>query len=203
MIQKSRTAICNHFNKFPAKIRVFLFRILVMFLVWKFIYGFFLEPQRIMDNPLTMRVGSDVAWVLTKMTSNNNFKAAARISDRWFEGKRYLTPVTRIEYKGQKLMHIADSCNGLELFVLYIGFIFAIPASLKRKLAFAIGGIAIIYIVNVLRCVGLAFVAINWRDQFDFAHHYFFKVIVYSIVFLLWVKFADKTLKEPVPQTSI
>jgi hypothetical protein len=28
-------------------------------------------------------------------------------------------------------------------------------------------------------------------------------VIVYTIVFLLWVKFADKTFKEPVPQAAI
>lgn len=200
---KIRKALSDHFNKFPPKIRIFLSRILIMFLAWKLIYGFFLEPNRLLDDSLTMKVGKDVAWVLTTFTSDHNFQAAARISEKWFEGRLYQTPVTRIEYKGEKVMHIADGCNGLELFILYIGFIIAIPASWKRKLLFALAGVLIIHVVNILRCVGLAFIAINWRGQFEFAHHYLFKVIVYGVVFLMWVKFADKTFKEPVTEPAI
>ena len=197
-MQKLRKLFTEHFNKFPPAIRSFLLRALIIFVLWKCIYGFFLEPNRTLDNSLTMKVGGDVAWVLKKLKSSQDYQAEARIDEKWFEGRLYAAPVTRIEYKGKKLMHIADGCNGLELFVLYLGFIFILPASLKRKFAFGIAGIFIIHIINVLRCVGLAFVAIHWRDHFEFAHHYLFKAVVYGIVFLLWVKFTDKIFKYPV-----
>lgn len=93
-------------------------------------------------------------------------------------------------------MHIADGCNGLELYILYLGFLVAIPSSVKRKLFYGVFGALVIYLVNMFRCVGLAYMAIYWRDQFDFAHHYLFKVIVYGTIFLLWMGFAEKTFKS-------
>ena len=185
----------NHFKKFPPTIRLFLLRIFVLFIAWKLIYGFLLQPDRVLDGPLTMKVGGDVAWFLRKSFNSSDFQAADRISEKWFEGQLVSSPVSRIEYKGKKIMHIADSCNGLELYILYLGFLLAIPARLKRKLLFGLLGIAVIYLVNMFRCVGLAYLAIYWRDQFDFAHHYVFKVIVYGTIFLLWIGFAEKTFR--------
>lgn len=188
--------LIDHFKKFPVAIRLFLFRIFGLFIFWKIIYIFFLQTDRVLDRPLTMKIGSDVAFFLRKAFNSPDFKAADRISEKWFEGQYLKTPVSRIEYKGKKIMHIADGCNGLELFVMYLGFLVAIPASIKRKLIFGILGIVVIYLVNIFRCIGLAYLAIYWRDQFEFAHHYVFNVIVYGTIFLLWIGFAEKTFKK-------
>ena len=37
---------------------------------------------------------------------------------------------------GKKIVGVADACNALELFVLYLGFLIAYPSSVKRKLLF-------------------------------------------------------------------
>lgn len=195
-MKKPVQIISDHFKKFPPAIRLFLLRIFVLFIVWKLVYGFLLQPDRILDGPLTMKVGGDVAWFLRKSFNSQDFQATDRISEKWFEGQQLKTPVSRIEYKGKKIMHIADGCNGLELYILYLGFLVAIPASVKRKLFYGVFGALVIYLVNMFRCVGLAYMAIYWRDQFDFAHHYLFKVIVYGTIFLLWIGFAEKTFKS-------
>lgn len=188
--------ISDHFKKFPPTIRIFLLRIFLLFIVWKVVYGFLLQPDRVLDGPLTMKVGSDVAWFLRKSFSSPDFKAVDRISDRWFEGQHVRTPVSRIEYRGRKIMHIADTCNGLELYILYLGFLVAIPASIKRKLLYGLLGVFVIYLINMFRCVGLAYITIYWREHFEFAHHYLFKVIVYGTIFLLWVGFAEKSFRK-------
>ncbi|MFZ9718713.1 MAG: exosortase/archaeosortase family protein, partial [Chitinophagaceae bacterium] len=68
----------------------------------------------------------------------------------------------------------------------------AMPASWKRKVIFAFTGAIIIHFVNLIRCVGLCALAINASVHFDFAHHYLFKIMVYSTIFLLWVQFMRK-----------
>jgi exosortase/archaeosortase family protein len=77
------------------------------------------------------------------------------------------------------------------------------PATIKRKVVYLIGGVFIIHIVNLLRCVGLSALLMHWDRYFDLAHHYIFKIMVYSTIFVLWVRYSNnlsvfKTTHEPV-----
>ena len=188
--------ILKNLSKIPHKIRVFLLKVFALFLFWKIAYGFFLGPSRIIDNYLTSKVGKDVVWVLKNGTKDAGFTSNETLKEDLFEGQLRKSYVTQIKYKGVNLIHIADGCNGLELFILYAGFIVAIPSPIKRKIIFAIFGVLLIHIVNILRCIGLVFIAINWRDQFEFAHHYLFKFTIYAIIFFLWAKFIDNAIKK-------
>jgi len=87
---------------------------------------------------------------------------------------------------------VADGCNALELYVLYLVFLFSFPAALKRVLLFSIVGIAIIYISNIIRLAGLASMNIHRVNALDMAHHYVFKMVVYALIFILWVLFTKK-----------
>ena len=89
-------------------------------------------------------------------------------------------------------MGVADPCNALELYVLYIGFLFAFPASLKRVLLFSVIGILVIYMVNIIRLAALASMNMHRVSAVDMAHHYVFKMIVYALIFGLWVLFTKK-----------
>lgn len=89
---------------------------------------------------------------------------------------------------------IADGCNGLALFVVYLGFIICFPIQWKRFLLFAIGGVFVIHILNIARVSGLAWVNLNFSEYMDFAHHYLFKILVYSGIFYLWVLYAKRFL---------
>ena len=91
-------------------------------------------------------------------------------------------------------MVVADPCNALELYVLYLGFLFSFPASLKRVLLFSIVGIVVIYSANIIRLAALASMNIHRIKAIDMAHHYVFKLIVYGLIFGLWVLFTKKQI---------
>ena len=81
---------------------------------------------------------------------------------------------------------VADECNGLELFVLYAGFIICFPGKIKFKLIFIPIGILLIYFVNVIREIVLALNYKFFRESFEFNHKYTYVLIVYIFVFILW-----------------
>jgi exosortase family protein XrtF len=191
------------FEQFPPQVRIFLLRGLVLFALWKIIYLFFWAQPRTLDGPLTNAVGRQSVWMLNKLYQTQGFKATPVVAVTRMEGEYQVAKVSKIDKDGKHLLNIADDCNGLELFILYIGFILSMPASLKRKTIYLLGGVAIIHLVNLLRCVGLSALLMHWDRYFDLAHHYIFKIMVYSTIFVLWVRFSNnlsvfKTSHEPV-----
>lgn len=97
---------------------------------------------------------------------------------------------------GNKIVGVSDPCNALELYVLYIGFLLAFPSSLKRLFVFSCIGIVVIYLTNIIRLAALASMNMHRVNAVDMAHHYLFKVIVYTIIFGLWVLFTKDTFKR-------
>jgi len=191
------------FEQFPPQVRIFLLRGLVLFGIWKFVYLFFWAQPRTLDGPLTNTVGSQSVWILNQVYQTKGFKATPVVAVTRMEGDYQIAKVSKIDKDGKHLLNIADDCNGLELFILYIGFILSMPATIKRKVVYLIGGVFIIHIVNLLRCVGLSALLMHWDRYFDLAHHYIFKIMVYSTIFILWVRYSNnlsvfKTSHEPV-----
>ena len=92
-------------------------------------------------------------------------------------------------------MSIARQCNGLELIVLYLGFIICLPSSAKRMLIYSIVGIVVIYILNIIRAALLAVMYAESHSMTDFAHHYVFKIAIYAVVFYGWVLYMKKPKK--------
>jgi exosortase/archaeosortase family protein len=81
--------------------------------------------------------------------------------------------------------------------VLYVGFIICIPAASKRKWIFALCGVAVIFVVNVLRCVGVVYALRYYPQHADFVHHYLFELAVYATIIALWLAFANKINVKP------
>ena len=200
MLKDLPNRISQAYESFPPPVRAFALRALLLFLLWKGLYLFLWQEPRTLDDPLTKLVGRQSARMLSVFKPSDTFHIQDRINRTYIEGTPVYTPQTVI-YRGQKsLVGIADPCNGLELFILYLGFILAMPATIGRKLVFGIGGLAVIHMVNLLRCSGLGLVVISMEKYFDFAHHYLFKIFIYATIFLLWVAFSKKlnlTQKEP------
>jgi exosortase family protein XrtF len=203
MLKNALEAPKKAFEQFPPQIRIFLLRGLVLFGIWKFVYLFFWAQPRTLDGPLTNTVGSQSVWILNQVYQTKGFKATPVVAVTRMEGDYQIAKVSKIDKDGKHLLNIADDCNGLELFILYIGFILSMPATIKRKVIYLIGGVFIIHIVNLLRCVGLSALLMHWDRYFDLAHHYIFKIMVYSTIFVLWVRYSNnlsvfKTSHEPV-----
>jgi len=152
----------------------------------------FFSESRILDKPLSFCVASETTILLNFINNTHSFIVKPVITPAEIEGVYHLTESYLITYKDISIIRIMDSCNGLELFVLYVGFIIAMPVGWKRKLTFSILGTAIIYLINVLRCVGLGELSIRWREAFDVAHHFIFNILIYSTIFGLWIVYCKK-----------
>ncbi|HXD77835.1 MAG TPA: exosortase/archaeosortase family protein [Puia sp.] len=142
-----------------------------------------------MDRPLTYLIGKGTAATLNLIHPSGHFNAIPAMHPKGF-GNEGLEPIMAIRSDQTVLLSIADVCNGLELLVLYAGLILCLPASRRRKTRYIVGGIALIEIINVLRCAGLVLVYLHKPEYLDFSHHYLFTFVVYAFIFWLWYLFS-------------
>lgn len=185
--------IFNSYLLIPRSVRNFLSKACIVFIAWKIMYLLFLINNRILDAPLTSHVGSTAVYILNNFSGLHNFKSI-NISDTIFmEGQIQIAAVTKIVHNNKKVLHIADGCNGLELMVIYAGFIFCFPVSILKKAWYIFFGLIIIDAINISRCSFLGFIKEYYHPYFNFSHHFIFKVIVYSVIVALWVRFTRKT----------
>lgn len=182
-------------NKIPAPIKLFLGKALLFFIFWKVIYAFFLNTSSYsIDNMLTKHVGVSSVYVLNNLTTMSGFTTKEEIAYDKIDGEvvETIQKNSEIYHNGHKILNIADACNGLELIILYIGFIVCMPSKITRKILYIILGVIAIDLVNITRCVGLIYLREYFQLYFEFAHHYLFKIMVYTSIFLIWVLFSRK-----------
>lgn len=171
----------QHYEKLPVEGRKFVTKAAILFIAWKLLYNFILIPIDIPDRQLTYVVGKGTERFLSLFYDNTAY-----------EGLNFILINSR------RVCKITPSCNGLELIVLFVGFLLCLPTTRKRFLLFTIAGITGIYILNIFRCAALSVMTLHHNSLKDFAHHYAFKIAVYAFVFLLWVLYSkrNKLLNE-------
>lgn len=169
----------NSINKLiPQNIKPYLLKGLVLVVVWNLLYKLILLPAGIPDNQLRDIVQYGTAETLSLFYESITQRGTVI----------YINHIPSVS--------IGYQCNGLELMVLYIGFMLCVPTNLRRLILFSIIGSFVIYFLNVVRCSLLAVMYINHNDLTDFAHHYAFKMAIYAVVFYGWVLYAKKTAPD-------
>lgn len=162
----------------PANVRKFLIRAIILVAGWNLLYHLLLKPALFPDKQLT----DFIVWGTVKFLS------------------LFHSDVTNIGNNiylyGVRSVNIDHQCNGLELIVLYIGFLLCLPSSFKKMFVFSMVGIIVICLLNILRCGALAWMFLNMRTVVDFAHHYAFKLIIYAVVFYGWVLYSKKHVSK-------
>lgn len=164
----------NISGKLPKGLKQFLIRAILLFLGWKLLYIFVLGPTDFPDKQLI-----DLVLLGTVQLLKPFYNELSIVGDTVF-------------INGQNTLTVAKACNGLELIVLYIGFLLCLPTNAKRLLAFSIGGFAAICVLNMLRCAALGGMFYNNNQLADFAHHYIFKLFIYGVTFFLWIWYSKK-----------
>lgn len=170
----------------PTAVKKFLLRSFIIFVVWKLLYHLLLFPVRMPDKQLT-----NVTTYLTQQLLYINYPNATITT----ESKDVPLPRNIIYLNNKKVVGIADGCNGLELYILYIGFLIAFSGSFKKVTQFAMIGVAIIFVLNTFRSYAITLLNINGSSLTEVAHHYIFKLFIYGIMFLLWMRFT-KTIEQ-------
>ena len=98
----------------------------------------------------------------------------------------------RIVFSGSGSICIGSGCSGLELFLLFFGFILLMRGRLKDKLWFVPLGFLGILILNIIRIVVLCMIYFHKPEYLAFNHKYTFVIIVYGAIFGLWVLWVNK-----------
>lgn len=87
---------------------------------------------------------------------------------------------------------INHSCSGLKQYIQFASLMLLYPGPWKHKTWFIPAGLFIIYLVNVLRIVGLGFVVKVDATYFELIHTYVFRPIFYIVIFFMWVIWVEK-----------
>jgi len=176
----------------PRPVISFLVKAIVLFVVWKVLYLSFLLPKRILDEPLTKGIGFSTVAVLNGLPGKALFSGRTIADTLDVEGGVIRGNIVAIYRDEEKTLTVADACNGLELMVLYVGFLVCFPAGLKRKLIFGVMGCVLICLLNIIRCAALVGIYLHHRTYLDFSHHFVFQIIIYLFIFGLWYIFSKK-----------
>lgn len=179
-------------KKIPLPIRLFLGKALLLFIIWKIIYTGFLYDSKYLDHPLTTHVAVASTYVLNNLGSMDGFSSKRENTSFTYESGKSIHEISTIYHYDEKVLYIANACNGLEVMILYIGFIICMPSSFWRKVLYIILGVIILDLINILRCVGLIYLQEYFHAYFEFAHHYLFKAIVYTATLLIWMFYSRK-----------
>ncbi len=160
------------YSSIPKGLRTFILRGGILFIVWRVLYELVLKPSGVPDSQLIELI----MWGTVKMLT-------PFYSDLVSDGYSLLI-------NGKKSVTIAAACNGLELMVLYVGFLLCFPAKIKRLSLFIAGGVLLTIFLNMVRCAVLAVMFYNNYELADFMHHYLFKLAIYGVSFYLWILYS-------------
>jgi exosortase/archaeosortase family protein len=156
---------------------------LIFFIIWKIVYLIYLKPERTLDSFLTTGTANTVYKIVSFINppndslSNSNYRLVEK------------TTVSSIYLGTKKLIGVEDGCNALELYVLYIGFLFCFMKNKPIFYKYLFGGVFFIFLLNIIRILLLLFINMKYSLLFDFTHHYLFSAIVYVSIFILWKKY--------------
>lgn len=104
-----------------------------------------------------------------------------------------LTVVNNIIYITKHgYMAINHSCSGLKQYIEFALLMLLYPGPWKHKTWFIPVGLFIIYLVNILRIVGLGYVITYDVSYFEMMHTYVFRPIFYIVIFFMWVFWIEK-----------
>ena len=93
---------------------------------------------------------------------------------------------------GSNGVYIGTPCNGVELMALFSGFIIIFHGNWKNKIWFIPLGVVIIHLLNIIRVLSLAIIAMYSPETLDFNHKYTFTLLLYLFVFLGWIVWVKK-----------
>ena len=168
------------------RLKSFLVKMIIIITIWKVLYEFVFKPIRIPDKYLTEIVTSGVVWF-------SNLIHLAPSSFCWLKNVHNRPTLCGIILNNNIALLVEDSCNGLELMLIYIGIILIIPNYSKiRKITFVFCGTFIIITANIIRCSALLWLQLYHKTYFEFNHHYVFTLFIYVIIFGLWSLFTSQ-----------
>ena len=147
----------------------FALKAVSLFILWYGFYELWLLPNGRLDH-----------WVALRVIDGSALMVNVLGFEVWIQERV-------VGIVGNSGILMVDGCTGISAIGLFLGFIWSFPGQNKSRLLFSIFGIAVIYIVNILRISMLILMQELAPQFFDFTHDYSTTVIFYVIIFFLWM----------------
>lgn len=95
------------------------------------------------------------------------------------------------------LARVVEGCNAVSVMLLFTSFMLAFFDGWKRTLLFILGGVALIYAMNVTRIALLTIGIYEYPEYTELLHGTIFPAVIYGTVFLLWLGWIRSYKKQP------
>lgn len=173
-------------NKF---ILFFLLKAVGLYAVWYMVYDLWLKKSGVFDN-----------WIIDKIVYSSYLILT------------FINYDVNIDYhkigihSGVGNVLVGSGCNGLELYVLFAGFVLIFQGNWKHKIWFIPFGVLLIFFFNVLRVVALAMNGLYSIERLNFNHKYTYTILMYLLTFagwMIWVKYFANSTKEKNESTEV
>jgi exosortase family protein XrtF len=153
----------------------FLLKFLGFYLVGNLIYGFYVTAYSPAPDPVTQEVTEQTSMILRGLGWPNETMIHPSKATVW------------VRYQHRAIISVYEGCNGLNVVIIFIGFLFAFGPIKKKLLWFVPLGILLIHAANLARVSLLFLVSLKLPDYLYFSHKYLFTASIYAMVLVLWV----------------
>jgi exosortase/archaeosortase family protein len=167
----------------------FLIRLLVLYLLWEISFYF------IWRSPDLMLIYRNVALLV--------INGILICSDFIMQILQYETEIDYtkriLRIVGTSGITVGEPCIGYGVMAIFVALIISYPGHIRQKLWFIPIGFSIIYFANFIRITALLITTEINPAVWEFNHKFIFKIVVYTIVLILWdrwMKIAKKKDKE-------
>lgn len=163
----------NLFKEFKPAL-TFLGKFLAIYFAGNILYGVYIESYDNFPDPLTRLVTAQTSWLLDLIGYDTGYEEVS--------GARKVA----LKQDGEVVLNVFEGCNGINVMIVFVAFLFAFGGSVKDMTVFLPLGLTIIHLFNLLRISLLFFLALNNYSQFYYYHKYLFTATLYCVVFGLW-----------------
>lgn len=153
---------------------LFLTKYVLVYLVLNTLYAFYVEYYSPNPDPVTILVTKHAAFVISRVDHEVSYRVV---------GEKANVPITK---NLETIIEVFEGCNSINVVVVFVSFIIAFKGHWKDTVQFIFLGAAVIYSVNLLRIIGLYWVALQFPNALYFFHKFLFTGFIYLFVFALW-----------------
>ena len=164
----------------------FLLSTSFLYILWFGLYEFVLKPNGRIDHIITENISIIVCYLLNLSDYNSYYTIGQSYGETYIFIQQQISPIVKI----------GSSCNGLEMLMIFGIFILCYPGNWFLKGGFIFIGGFVIHILNIFRNYVLTLLAIQQSQYFQLFHRYVFILLIYGIIFLLWMYWANSLSKR-------
>jgi exosortase family protein XrtF len=169
---------------------IFLSKYVILYLVLNTLYAYYISYYTPEADPLTVLVTRHTEGLLSVFDGE---------VDSYVISGSANVPLIK---NGDTVMTVYEGCNSLNVMIVFVAFIIAFRGPFKLFVRYLLLGLLAVYLINLVRLVGLYGVALYFPRSFYFFHKFFFTGIIYLVVFMIWF-FWVKDIKKWRYQASV